>query len=181
MKHILTLLIALLVPSGAVAQALEAGWMRDWSGGYAGLQFGNSNADDGTDVVDADDYGVHGGYLLDRGLAVYGGELSLDALDFEAGANVDNASAIRVKGLVGYDAGAFLPYLAAGSAVIDLDRAVGNDVSDSVFFLGVGAAYQVSDRFRVGVEYLRHDTDDFDNTGFKLTLDTVGLRASYGF
>lgn len=181
MRHILTLSIALLVPSGAAAQALEAGWTRDWTGGYAGLNFGSSTADDGRDVVDANTYGVHGGFLSDSGLAVYGGELSLDVLNFEQGRDVDTASAVRLKGLLGYDAGAFLPYLAVGSAVIDMDRVQNSDLSDSVFFLGVGATYQVSDSFRVGVEYLRHDTNDFDKTGLKLTLDTVSLRASYGF
>ncbi|SHE44450.1 Opacity protein [Loktanella atrilutea] len=157
----------------------------DWSGFYLGAQAGAGKAElDGTfggaALADQDlnNYGVHAGYLYDLGSFVLGGELAYDKLDVDTIG--DNNDVVRAGVLAGYDAGRFMPYLAGGYAYLDTD-AFGTSENDNGYYYGVGATYAVTPKIRVGVEYLEHKFDDFNDTGVDLTAKTTSLKASFAF
>ncbi|WP_281982090.1 outer membrane protein [Thalassorhabdomicrobium marinisediminis] len=154
----------------------------DWTGFYAGAQYvtGDANLDDGFGDfdLDLDGYGVHAGYLYDMGSFVLGGELDYDKLTVDVFGTDADADVLRAKAIAGYDLGSFMPYLTAGVAKIDVED---GGAEDTAKFYGIGGAFQATDMFRVGVEALRHQQDDFDNSGFDVEIDTISLRASFTF
>ena len=109
---------------------------------------------------------------------VLGGELAYDKLDIDTIG--DNNDVVRAGVLAGYDAGRFMPYLAGGYAYLDTD-AFGTSQNDNGYYYGVGATYAVTSSIRVGVEYLEHRFDDFDNTGVDIKAKTTSLKASFAF
>lgn len=159
----------------------------NWTGFYAGGQYITGDvtiSDDFDDFqveTDLDGFGIHAGYLYDLGSFVVGGELDYDMTEIDA-SNLDGNSDVdtdimRVKAIAGYDLGNFLPYVTAGAAMIDID----DEADDTVGFYGIGGTYQFTDSFRVGGEFLRHDGDDFADSGNNLEADTFSLRASFSF
>jgi hypothetical protein len=149
----------------------------DWTGFYAGGQLTTGDGDEQFDGVDFRAFGVHAGYLNDFGSFVLGGEFDYDMGELSNDFGEVDTDVARLKVIAGYDLGSFMPYLAAGIANVDID---GVNI-DTVGFYGLGGTYAVNDKFRIGAEYLVHDTDDFDDTGFAIGLDTLSIRASYSF
>lgn len=151
----------------------------DWTGFYAGLQYGQGNADASyagysADIGDFDAWGLHAGYLRDMGKYVLGGELDYNRL---TGDGDGHADLWRLRGRVGADLGKFQPYLTLGVA-----RYSDEDLSETGFTYGIGAEYLFTPRFSMGVEYSRnsfHDVADVD--GLDLDADAVQLRASFRF
>lgn len=184
-----------------VAPAAPVAASGDWTGFYVGgqLGFGNLTIDDGDDATDDEDfdgalYGLHAGYMRDFGRVVVGAELDFDGtqivIDEEVeGDTVDLASVgsvARAKLRVGYDAGRFLPYLTAGVAQARInaeEEAIEPLLEDSYDgrFIGIGAAYQLNDRFMVGAEVLRHNFEDTPVESFDTDVTTATLRASIRF
>lgn len=157
----------------------------DWTGFYAGLQYGQGNAElsDGQGESDYDGYGLHAGYLFDFGKVIAGAELDYNKADLDEG-DID-ADLWRLRGRVGYDMGRFQPYATLGAARVSADLA-GDDVSETGITYGIGAEYLVTERFSVGAEYSRSDFSDVaeDETGISgidLDTDLVQVRASYRF
>ena len=153
----------------------------DWTGFYAGAQLGYGQlTSDGIEDADGMVYGVHAGYLYDLGRVVLGGEVDYDMTDiaFTVPA-VDLNSVARLKLRVGYDAGAFQPYVVAGGARADVSGAI-DGTSDGVF-AGLGVDYALSDSLRVGGEVLAHQFDDLADSGVDVEATTLTLRASYAF
>lgn len=163
-----------MVPVVAVPMASN-----DWTGFYVGGSAGmiTANIDDGADL-DGNNYNIHAGYMSDLGSVVVGGEIEYGKIDLDDLAGSDNADILRLKGRVGYDAGAFLPYVTAGAASLTLNA---DDFTSTGYFYGIGAEYALNDNFRVGAEVLQHEFDDFDDQGFDLSAQTVALRVSYSF
>ena len=166
----------------------------DWTGFYAGAQLGYGQLDSDTldtlDVeVDGATFGAHVGYLADFGSWVLGGELQLDGTNIESSDDaVLNAEIDTVtRGLLrlGYDGGDFLPYITGGiaQARVSGDDPAGapldGDDTGSVF--GLGAEYRVSPTIRVGAEVLRHQFDDFNDSGIDLEATTAAARVSFQF
>ena len=149
----------------------------DWTGAYGGLNLGYADID-GDGAVDGDDatYGVHLGYDYDFGRYVLGGELEYDKTDVDLGgvASADSVTRLKLRG--GYDLGRTLIYATAGAA--RLDSSIGKDTGE---FVGVGVAYQVTDRFTVGGEVLEHRFDDIGGTGVDADATTFNLRGSLRF
>lgn len=148
----------------------------DWTGFYAGLQYGKGNAEPNYAAdEDFDSYGLHGGYLRDFGKFVAGGELSYDKTDFDNGGDAD---LWRLRARAGYDMGRFLPYVTLGAAHVSGD----NDLSETGVTYGVGADFKLTDKFTVGAEYSRADFKDvFDVDNADIDTDLVQIRASYRF
>lgn len=150
----------------------------DWTGFYAGLQYGQGDAElsfGGESVSeDFDAYGLHAGYNRDFGQFVLGGELDYNRINLD---NSDNADLVRLRGRAGYDLGRFMPYVSLGAAHID-----GGDLSETAVTYGLGADFKVTERFVVGAEYTRQDFDDvLDVSGADLDTDMIQLRASFRF
>jgi len=167
-----------VAPAAPVAVAAPVVMTNDWSGFYAGAQvgFGQVEAELGDESIDEDltSYGVQAGYLYDLGKFVVGGEAAYGQLDVD-GAD-DNADVLRAGVIAGYDAGRFLPYVTAGYANLDTDG-----VDDDGYYYGAGVDYAVTSKVRVGVEYLEHKFDNFDNSDIDLTAKTTSLKVSYVF
>ncbi|WP_304619498.1 outer membrane protein [Paracoccus sediminilitoris] len=152
----------------------------DWSGFYAGLQYGQGEATaslDGEETdTDFDAYGVHGGYNHDFGKYVLGGELDYNKVDLDNDGG--DADLTRLRARAGYDLGRFLPYVTLGAAHISGD----GDLSETDVTYGIGADYKVTEMFTVGAEYTKQDFSDVDNVdGLDLDTDMVQVRASYHF
>ncbi|MFC0341807.1 outer membrane protein [Paracoccus niistensis] len=157
----------------------------DWTGFYAGLQYGKTEADiDGIDV-DGDNYGVHAGYLRDFGRFVGGAELSYDKLDdFDvAGIDVDgDGNLLRGKLLAGYDAGKLLPYAAISLGRLEIDLGDDEESETGVGF-GLGVKYMATPRFMLGAEWMRNNFE-FDagaGSDIDVDLDTLSLNAAFRF
>ncbi|TGN42748.1 porin family protein [Paracoccus liaowanqingii] len=159
----------------------------DWSGFYAGLQYGEGSGDLTLDGplgdADFDAYGLHVGYQRDMGRVVLGGDLDYNSVDFE-GAD-ENGDLLRLRARVGYDAGRVMPYLTLGVAGVHGDIA-GDRLADTGLTYGIGADVLVTDRLTVGVEYTRNTfkdiLDDLSGiSGLDLDTDLVQVRASYRF
>ncbi|UWR27788.1 porin [Sulfitobacter sp. S223] len=149
----------------------------DWTGAYGGLNLGYADID-GDGDADGDDatYGVHLGYDYDFGRYVVGGELEYDKTDIDLGGAADVDSVTRLKLRGGYDLGRTLVYATAGAARVD--TSLGKDTGE---FVGVGVAYQVTDRFTVGGELLEHRFDDIGGSGVDADATTFNLRGSFRF
>jgi len=149
----------------------------DWTGGYAGVQFGHLDVD-GTGAADGDEviYGLHAGYDYDFGQFVLGGEVDFDTGDLDLGgaATVDNVTRIKLK--AGYDLGQTMIYATAGAAQVN--TSIGDETGP---FGGLGLSYAVSEQFSVGGEVLYHEFDDIGGTGVGADATSVTLRGSFRF
>ncbi|MEP4195718.1 MAG: outer membrane beta-barrel protein [Aliishimia sp.] len=149
----------------------------DWTGGYVGLGLGSLDID-GSGTAGGDDitYGLHGGYDYDFGRFVVGGELEFDGTDIDLGgaATADSVTRLKLRG--GYDLGRTLIYATAGAA--EVDTSLG---SDTGAFGGIGAAYQINDRFYVGGEVLRHRFEDIGGSGVNADATSISLRGGLRF
>ena len=165
-------------PVVAPVVPVEAG--TDWSGFYAGLQYGQGNAELSDSDVDSDydAYGLHAGYLFDFGKVIAGAELDYNKVDLDL--DDGDADLWRLRGRVGYDMGRFQPYATLGAARISIDDEAG-DISETGITYGLGAEYLVTEKFSVGAEYSRSDFSDVIADGIDLDTDLVQVRASYRF
>ncbi len=149
----------------------------DWTGAYGGLNLGYADID-GSGDADGDDstYGLHLGYDYDFGRYVLGGEIEYDEVDVDLGgaATADSVARLKLRG--GYDFGRTLLYATGGIAQVD--TSIGSDTGE---FLGIGVAYQVTERFTVGGELLEHRFDDIGGTGVDADATTFNLRGSFRF
>lgn len=151
----------------------------DWTGFYAGLQYGKGSGDLGNrgalaDFGDYDGYGLHAGYQRDLGRFVLGGELDYNNVehdDFDGSADL-----WRLRARAGYDMGKFQPYVTLGAA-----RLSGEDAKETGLTYGIGADFLLTDNFSAGLEYSHADFSDVLGTSADLDADMVQIRASYRF
>lgn len=155
----------------------------DWTGFYAGLQFGRADveADDGPEM-DGNNYGVHAGYLRDFGQFVGGAELSYDELDDLEGDGVEaEGNLLRGKLLAGYDAGRVMPYAAVSVARGELEIA-GEEADETGFGYGVGVKFMATPRFMVGAEYMVNTFETETALGdVDVDASTLNVNASFRF
>lgn len=147
----------------------------DWTGFYAGLQYGQGKLE----IVDGasfafDAYGAHAGYLRDFGQFVVGAEIDYNELDAGAlgGSSIDM---LRLRARVGYDMGDFLPYATIGMAQISA-----GDETETGMSYGIGGEFKVTERISLGAEF---SWNDFELVGAPedTSFDTIQVRASYRF
>lgn len=151
----------------------------DWSGFYAGAQWGKGNAklkfDGDSAKTDIDAYGVHAGYQKDFGKYVLGGEFAYDRVDPK---DIDSKGDLyRLRARAGYDLGRVMPYVTLGAAHYKDD-----DFSETGLTYGIGADFKVTDRVTLGAEYSRTNFKDVaDIKGADVDSNLVQLRAAYHF
>jgi outer membrane immunogenic protein len=171
--------IVTVAPAAPVVVAAPVVMTNDWSGFYAGAQVGFGEGELSPSASeDLTSYGVQGGYLYDLGKFVVGGEVAYANLDLDE--TDSDAYALRAGVIAGYDAGRFLPYLTGGYANLNTDDGTA-DVNDGGYYYGAGVDYAVTSNVRVGVEYLEHEFDNFNDTGNDYKASTTSLKVSYVF
>ena len=151
----------------------------DWTGSYIGLQIGRGTID-GAQDLDVTTYGAHAGYLRDLGTYVVGVEIDNDRARIED-EPTDGNRVTRLKAIVGYDAGKFMPYAVAGLANLRVEDGIGGVFDNRGSVFGAGVAYKVNSRIRVGAEVLRHDFNDINDTTGDVDVTTFAVKASYSF
>ncbi len=155
----------------------------DWTGGYVGASLGYGDVTGSNtlgDDVNGLTYGILGGYMVDLGSVVLGGELSLDGTDITddvSGLEVDSVA--RAKLRAGYDAGQWLPYVTIGVAELTTSGAI--DDKDTGQLYGLGVDYRLNERVIVGGEVLKHQFDDYAGSGIDVEATTVSARVSFQF
>lgn len=224
MKKIVAAALVLVSLNGAALGAdLVAGQSQfDWSGGFVGLDaaraWGTSHTDiGGTAVTDPDPNGWLGGaytgfnYQMPNALVLgvegdiagssinhrsdvtilgLGGPLPFP--DYYSQVDVNWTGALRAR--VGYAFDRFLPYLAGGVALADVDTTFHNSVSTAKFSdtyvgytVGAGVEYAVTDRIIGRIEYRYTDfgsktnTDTAGPTRYETDLSTNELRLGVSF
>ncbi len=154
----------------------------DWTGFYAGAQagFGTLTRDvpGGDFDEDYNAYGLHAGYNYDLGSLVLGAEAAYDRFDLQTTGNTADVG--RLGARVGYDLGKFLPYATAGVASLSTNIGSG-DATDMGYYYGFGVDYRVTDSITTGVQLLRQEFNDFDNSGSDIQADQAQLSVSYNF
>lgn len=154
----------------------------DWTGGYAGLQYGKGNGKNefsspkSSDSFDVDGYGIHGGYLHDFGQLVAGSELDFNKVE-------DDNSKVdlwRLRGRVGYGAGRFMPYVTLGAAHISGNN--NKDFSETGISYGIGTDFKVTEKFTVGAEYSRVSFDKIKDLSDKdMDINLIQIRGAFHF
>lgn len=194
MKRVYATIAAILISNTAFAadnlSAYNAPAVSDWSGAYAGLQYGRNNTDFGVpDTIspdgkrlkgndDGDAYGIHVGYMQDLGKYVLGGELDYNRVESDQ-ADVD---LWRIRGRGGYDLGKWLPYVTLGGAFFSVDGG-----SDESFFYGIGVDFKATEQITVGAEYTRQSFNDFEGADINsfsrvdIDADLFQIRTAYHF
>lgn len=183
-------------PAG-VAAAPSTGL--DWSGAYAGLSFGAVSGDIDFFPSPAQELdsgtlaGIYGGYQIQRGNLVYGGELAIAKPNDTAVTGYTGTSEIEkpmtdLKGRLGYANGKFLFYGVLGYSFGTYSNWLGSPADDwdiDGFNYGVGVDYAINDDWLVGAEYLVRDLDGSEPGGSGQTVDvdfdTISIRFSYRF
>ncbi|MBC7164585.1 MAG: porin family protein [Roseovarius sp.] len=164
----------------APAPAPAAPLTPDWTGFYAGGQFGYAWVDTDAGGVDGDDIigGLVAGYDYDFGNWVLGGGLDYDFADITlSGANASVEEMFRAKLRGGYKIGRGLLYGTGGYAWADTD----NLDSDDGWFIGAGYEHRITDQFSLGGEVLYHQFDDFGDANADVDVTTLQARATFRF
>jgi opacity protein-like surface antigen len=194
MNRLILAAVAALVPVSAAAE--ESGTLSfaqetlstrapgGWTGGYAGLGFAMGQIEDDPDDTDVRIVGLHGGYLHDVGAFVVGGEIEIGRVSDDEDL-LEAGRVARFKGIAGYDAGRFLPYVTVGTSQLSFDFETGTGATvtyeDRARVLGAGVVFAATDRLRIGAEYLQDYRKDFDGLGTEIDMKTFSLRGSFVF
>lgn len=208
MNKLATISAAILIAGPVMAGTPEfvpaplppvAGPIIDWSGPYAGVQvgygfgavsfppqvFGNTTIDhfDMSGFL----YGAHIGYNYDFGSLVIGAEVDynladvlIDDLGVSDGDDAALTSLAHLKARVGYDLGSALVYGVAGMASATIEN--GSEIDQDIgYFAGAGLDYRVNSDWTLGVEYLYHTFNEFNDDPIDVELHTIHARASFHF
>ena len=168
----------------------------DWSGAYVGLSYGFASGDYSFTLLnganrDMDDGSLtqlFGGYQVQRGALVYGGELAFGSAQDTVVTGFPTAQVtdiIDLKGRVGYASVDFLIYGVLGYTMggySDDQPVIEWDIGGINY--GIGVDYAISDNFVIGAEYLIRDLSGDNPDGTNITtidFDTISVRAIYKF
>ena len=187
-------------PTPAIPTVAPTTSVMDWSGAYVGLGYGTTSGDLEFSNIpssfvfeDGSLPALFGGYQIQRGNLVYGGELSFGQIQDSpisgfAGIAEMTDNIIDLKGRIGYATGSFMVYGVLGYStgtytdILTVTPPPQADVSGLNY--GIGVDYAVTDNWIVGAEYLTRDLDGdgpFANQTTNVQLETISLRVSYKF
>ena len=155
----------------------------DWTGFYAGAQYGYADIDSNGGGLDGNGWlgGVHAGYRWDLGQYVVGTELDYDSASIDLGGTTGTLDGVaRRKLMGGAEFGNSLLYATAGVARASATVG-GAELSDNGWFLGAGMDVAVSERWTVGGEVLQHQFNNFDASGVDFDATTVKAKVALRF
>lgn len=170
-------------PTVAPVAAPVAPASLDWTGFYAGAQYGYGDVDSNGAGLDGNGWlgGVHAGYRWDFGQYVAGAEVDYDSASIDLGGGLGSLDDVtRLKVMGGTELGNSLLYATAGAAWAGATVG-GADLSDNGWFVGAGMDVAVSERWTVGGELLQHKFDNFDGSGVDLDATTVKAKVALRF
>ncbi|SOC12838.1 outer membrane protein [Rhodobacter maris] len=181
-------------PIAAMPAPAAVNWQGFYAGATAGAATGGRSTykfagTESSDSFGSGSYGVFGGYNYQLDRMVYGGELALQATDYDldnGGGHFNNM--LDLKARVGRTYGArgeFLPYAFVGYSKGQWKNVSGlsNDDPDGVNY-GLGVDYALTDKWVVGAEFIRRELDaDYDGGNGKVenNFNSVAVRAAYRF
>jgi outer membrane immunogenic protein len=139
-----------------------------WSGAYVGLSYGFASGDYNftqlngfnRDMDDGSMTQLFGGYQVQRGALVYGGELAFGSAQDTVVTGFLTSQVtdmIDLKGRVGYASGDFLIYGVLGYTMSEFSENTtisGGEWDIGGINYGIGVDYAISDNFVIGAEYL---------------------------
>jgi outer membrane immunogenic protein len=187
-----------IVPT--IAPVMSAPAAMDWSGAYVGLGYGSvtgdvdfTNPDIPAELNDGTLTQLFGGYQIQRGALVYGGEIAFGSgsgttLPCCVGVSEVSDQMIDLKGRVGYATGSLLVYGVLGYSMGEYDDIIGtpgeqSDISGLNY--GIGVDYAFTNNWIVGAEYLVRDLDGDNPTSgggtVQVDYDSISLRVAYKF
>ncbi len=154
----------------------------DWTGPYAGVEFGQSIADMGKgDDGKGTAFGLQAGYRQDFGDFILGGEAQYDWTDLDLGdgaGSVDSLGQLKLD--AGYDVGPWLFYGTVGATYARAELN-GDDYDQWGWLAGVGADYLVTDRVVIGAEVLHHGFGELEDTDRDFDATTVEAGVTFRF
>lgn len=169
-----------IIIAASLVIAPAATFAQDWTGPYAGFQFGGSDIDVDGAPLDGDgpSYGIFAGYNVQDGALVYGGEIDYDVTEYDIGDGaVEVDSTTRLKGRIGTELGGGLAYGTAG-IVWATSPELGDD---NGYLLGVGYELPVTTNMNIGAEILQHEFEDYNDSGLDVGVTTFKARVSFSF
>ena len=171
------------IPEAPMATETYAAPVSNWSGAYIGGQASHDWGRFTDNDHDAKKFGgaLYGGYNMQSGQIVYGGEADIgyNGESGAAGTGLTGKQKLNgsIRARVGYDVNPFLVYGTAGLAVTnnELSNAVGSDEKVSAgYTVGAGVEAMVTNNITARVEY-RYS--DYGNTDYNIG----GTTYSRGF
>jgi opacity protein-like surface antigen len=168
----------------AAASSVQA---QDWSGFYLGLNAGratgemqyfvNNGTPDTVEDIGGSYFGLFGGYTVQQGALVWGGELALSSGDADYAQGYGFTDFIDLKGRVGYATGPVLVYGTLGWTVGDWEEEGFPALRSDGPVYGFGIDYQVGERMFVGGEYLRRD---IESENFPVPISGTNVTGDFG-
>lgn len=192
MRTVLACGVSLSLGLGSAAMA------QDLSGFYAGLSMtthsGSHVYDDGDEYdLEGPAFGGFVGYMMTSGNLSYGGELAAskggvyevepdDSTSYKD--EYEYTRFLDLKGRVGYTMDKVFLYGTVGLSRAHFVSNVTTSVNSTGNVFGVGADYNVNDKFFVGAEYLRRNYDYFDpqqDVDIDASINSISLRGGIKF
>jgi len=183
---------AVVVTEAEPAQPAAPSAVYDWSGPFFGLSYGTTSGEvvfpgPTGELGEGKLSGAYGGYLVQRGSFVYGGEIAFGKVNDTPvliGPDDEITSALDLKVRGGFAANRALFYGIVGYSTAQMTVS-GSDYDLGGLSVGLGADFAVTDRLTLGLEYLSRDLSGDDNDGLGINadarIDTLSLRLGLAF
>ncbi len=153
-------------PAAVETAAPVTNWSGFYLGGYGSHDWGKVTGGPTKPSADGWGGGVYGGYNMQSGQIVYGGEADLgynDQKGTSGGITGEQKLNGSIRGRVGYDLNPFMIYGTAGLAIADqkLSSAAGSDDKTALgYTVGAGVETFVTNNITARVEYRYSDYQD---------------------
>lgn len=166
-----------------------------FEGFYVGLEYGHAFGDitvteqgDPPETFDIDNestYGLFAGYNVQNGALIYGAELRYLVVDMDPDPDFPNVfieDIVDIRARLGYALGErAMVYGAVGYSMVGGNSSPGA-LDLTGYNYGLGAEYNVSDSFFVGVDYTGRELEDsIPGFDFEASVNTLTLRAGLRF
>ncbi len=162
-----------------ITRSALRGSLSDWTGIQGGIQFGQAWFEDTfPDQAKGAVAGMYIGYNHQIGNVVVGAEADYSYVGDQFDVipvTIQNASTLRLR--AGYAFDNFLVYGTGGLTYVNAEF-FGESWGHNY---GAGVDYALTDHTSIGVQYLHHVFDNYNETTIDASADVVSVRAGYRF